>query len=81
MVGLLGCPNLGAWRTEENRDESDGDIEDSVHPDQTLWKPITRVTMDRAEDSQDQERAFRAKKREAIDRVCVVRLLSFYQHK
>ncbi|KAF6225495.1 hypothetical protein HO133_009495 [Letharia lupina] len=52
---LFGCPDLGAWRAGKDRDEEEGGIGYRVHVDQALSKPVADVTLDGAEDSQDEE--------------------------
>lgn len=52
---LFGCPDLGAWRAEKDRDEEEGGIGYRVHVDQALSKPVPDVTLDGAEESQDEE--------------------------
>lgn len=52
---LFGCPDLGAWRAGKDRDEGEGGIGYRVRVDQALSKPVADVTLDGAEESQDEE--------------------------
>ena len=52
---FFGVPDLTARRAKENRDEEEDDVEDAVDRDKEMGEPVADVSLDRAEDTEDEQ--------------------------